>query len=386
MGLDKDTKRDWANLPEGPAGSIAERILSDDVADYVRFRATCAAWRACTVEPSAHSVLDRQFHPRRWIMLPSTLNAARRLFLNVFTGERVRVRLPDPHHCYVLGHTAEGLVLLCRKDTYIVQLLNPLTERLADLPSATTLLEERPNLDFIIPLAGHLSNDDSLSFEWSLDEELEEFSLRGAGFADDSTIALLFGFSDVAFAKPGDKSWTTQPDISPPVLSAFPFAGRFYCVTEKDIFVVETTANQQPQLVEVASYKLDVPVERFLKIYHNADMLVSFSHLFSDHNGSFEDKYRVYGANLETGELIRMKGLDGHAMFICPYNTCSIWVLALVSPMIKADTIYVCWGYKSSGRPIVEAFHTLDGSVERPNLDAGDILLTIYHVMSVLLN
>ncbi|TVT97566.1 hypothetical protein EJB05_57197, partial [Eragrostis curvula] len=157
-----DTARDWANLPDGLAESIAERLLSDDVADYLRFRAACAAWRAaCSVEPHACSVLDRRFHPRRWIMLPHTLNAAgrRRLFLNVFTGERVRVRLPDPHHCYVLGHTAEGLVLLCRKDTYLVQLLNPLTGQLADLPSATTLLEERRSY----PASNKLSLEDELN-------------------------------------------------------------------------------------------------------------------------------------------------------------------------------------------------------------------------------
>ncbi|TVT97562.1 hypothetical protein EJB05_57193, partial [Eragrostis curvula] len=196
---DEDTARDRANLPEEPAGSIAERLLSDDVADYVRFRAACVAWRACSVEPRAHSVLDRRFQPRRWIMLPSTLNAAgnRRLFLNVSTGERIRVRLPDPHLCNVLRQTAEGLVLLCQKDTYLIQLLNPLTGQLADLPSAATLLEE--------PLAGQLSNHHSPSSKWSLDYELEEFVLRDAGFADDSTIALLFGYSNVAFAKPDHK-------------------------------------------------------------------------------------------------------------------------------------------------------------------------------------
>ncbi|TVT97556.1 hypothetical protein EJB05_57186, partial [Eragrostis curvula] len=289
----------------------------------------------------------------------------RRCFLNVFTGERIPVRLPDPHHCYVLGHTAEGLILLCRKDTYLVQLLNPLTGQLVDLPSATTLLEE--------PLACQLSNHHSPSSKWSLDYELEEFGLRGAGFADGSTIALLFGYSNVAFAKSGDKSWTTRLNIFPPVLSAFQFAGRFYGITKNDIFRAETNANQQPQLVEVASYTLDIPMEAFYKIYRNADMLICFCHLFLDHKGSFQDKYRAYRANLDTGEMVRTRGLDGHAMFVCPYNTRSIWVPAWVSPTIKADTIYVCRGYKSSCRLKVDAFDTLSGSVERPNFHAEDI-------------
>ncbi|TVT97558.1 hypothetical protein EJB05_57188, partial [Eragrostis curvula] len=352
-----DTASDWANLPEGPAGLIAERILSDDVADYVRFRAACVSWRACTVEPRACSVLDRRFHPRRWIMLPPTLNVAgnRRLFLNVFTGECIRVHLPDPHCCYVLGHTAEGLVLLCRKETYLVQLLNPLTGQHAELPSATMF-------------SNHIL---------SLDEQLKDFRLRDAGLADDSTIALLFGYSNVAFAKPGDQSWTTRRNFYPPILSAFLFAGRFYCITTENILLLETMVNRRPELVQVANYMLGHPVYGLDNIYpvdNDGLLFICFRHGLAKFNHNSEDKYRTYRAIVDTGEMIPTKVLDGHSLFIDHCGTRSISVPAGISPSIKPDTIYVCKGYyMNSRRPRIDALDALGGSVEQPNFDEDDI-------------
>jgi hypothetical protein len=68
--------RDWANLTAGPAGLIAERVLSSDVVGYLRFRAVCRAWRASSASLRARGAMDRRFHPRRWgwIMLPNAFN------------------------------------------------------------------------------------------------------------------------------------------------------------------------------------------------------------------------------------------------------------------------------------------------------------------------
>jgi hypothetical protein len=72
-----------------------------------------------------------------------------------------------------------------------------------------------------------------------------------------SPVALHYGDSAVAVAKPGDKRWTKLK----PVLglkSALSFAGRFYCVTFRNILVVETMANgQQPQLKVAVDFKPD---------------------------------------------------------------------------------------------------------------------------------
>jgi hypothetical protein len=82
---------DWSNLGEGPAGMVAQRLLSGDVADYVRFRAVCRPWRHCTADPRAHGILDRRFHPRKWIMLRETHDDPCPQLLNVCTGQCIQM-------------------------------------------------------------------------------------------------------------------------------------------------------------------------------------------------------------------------------------------------------------------------------------------------------
>ena len=130
----------WADLPDGPTGLIADRVLANnDVIDFPRFRAACPQWQRCAVDPRAHGSLDRRFHPRRWTMLREEHAApTRRSFLNTSIGEciQVDVDIPELRDHDVLAVTAEGLlVLLHRPQCTDVRLLNPLTRRfLADLP------------------------------------------------------------------------------------------------------------------------------------------------------------------------------------------------------------------------------------------------------------
>jgi hypothetical protein len=181
-------RRDWANLGDGPAGLIAERLLANNVADYVSFRAVCRPWRLCSTDPHSHGVLDRRFHARQWIMLKGTGAGAspdRRCFLNICSGYSRYVDLPELHGHDVFGPTTEGLLVLLDTTTYVVRLLNPFTRQAAKLPPATTLMIQSD-------LAKTNCRRDLLS-------------VSGAGLADDSTIAVHFdSIRTLAVVKPGD--------------------------------------------------------------------------------------------------------------------------------------------------------------------------------------
>ncbi|XP_022680092.1 uncharacterized protein LOC111256412, partial [Setaria italica] len=228
------SSRDWANLSDGPAGLISERLLAADVADYVSFRAACRPWRLCSTDPREHGVLDRRFHPRQWTMLRTKRGSPyRRCFMNVSTGCCRYVHLPELRGHDVFGPTTEGLLVLLDRATCVVRLLNPFTRQAADLPPATALMTQRD-------LERRRDGGD-----------LAEIS--GTFLADDCTIAVCFaGITTLAVAKPGDAQWAVV-DRGTYLSPAMSFAGRFYCATNRVVMVVETSADDHPPRLAVAA-------------------------------------------------------------------------------------------------------------------------------------
>jgi hypothetical protein len=175
-------------------------------------------------------------------MLPEVFAAriSRRDFLNVSTGQRIRVDLPGLRYQFVIGPTSEGLILPCRKRTGQVRLLNPLTKQLMTLPDATSLLSRS---------------------RWKPSTGLKKLKeLRGfsAGLADSSTVALHFDDHalQLAVIKPNAEQWSHRAQlygILAPlhwVTEAVSFGNRFCCFTGTDIKVMDVPdAGQQPQLV-----------------------------------------------------------------------------------------------------------------------------------------
>ncbi|CAL5086025.1 unnamed protein product [Urochloa decumbens] len=270
-------------------------------------------------------------------MLPLPFHSmSRRPFLNVSTGESIHVRIPDLYgRHYILGSTAEGFLVLCRRDTLAVQLLNPLTGKraAADLPRVTTLL----NVKAPPPRS-----------------RLNDLRVGGVGLAGgDSTVALHYcGGYVIAVARPGDKCWT-RLRVSGGVKSAMSFAGRFYCVTyDRNILVVEAAGNRQPPRLAVA---VDFgPGNGFayngeLQLLDNGGELILVHVVCHPDGESFSGKYTAYRVRLGTRSIEPMHGLGGRALFMGASRSLSM--NARVSRSVRADTVYKCSNYdKVSGR------------------------------------
>ncbi|CAL5083639.1 unnamed protein product [Urochloa decumbens] len=319
---------DWANLGDGPAGRIAEFALATDVADYVRFHAACRPWRRCSPDPRAGG-LDSRFLPRDWIMLDKALAGPRcRRFLNVSTGECIRMDLLELDDHRLLALTPEGLLLLLHEATLAVRLLNPLTHHLTDLPRLNALLQAR----------GY--------------ESARSLRVYGVGLvADASAVAVCFSCPMVlAVAKPGDKSWTVVNEEY--MYSALPFAERFYCATCMGAMVLNSS---DQQLVMVADLSKSFG---FSQMAHSLHLVDNGGELMLVHriHSNYMKKYDVYRVDVEAGILIPVKSFNGRDVFMGMRRTISVY--AGVFPLVNADTIYLGWECDSQ----ILRYNIADGS------------------------
>ncbi|XBI96089.1 hypothetical protein VPH35_032416 [Triticum aestivum] len=263
--------RDWADLIAGPACLIAERVLADDVADYLHFHAVCRTWRRSATSPHTLGTIRKRGD-----------------FLNVSTGERIQVDLPELcyqhvqytytnteaiHNLTVFMATSDGgLIVLCDKRTYVVRLLNPLTRQLTSLPPASTLL--------------YTASSQTRCCK------------RSSSY-------------------PGDKQWTRlHIGYGDETIASSPFAGRFYCVTRKAIMAPQLAV--AAELGYLGSMRL---YDWTVKLVDNGGKLILARRIPYDKNNISPKGYEVHHVDLEARITIPMQqGLGGRALRSCGCN------------------------------------------------------------------
>ncbi|KAK3123639.1 hypothetical protein QOZ80_8AG0633960 [Eleusine coracana subsp. coracana] len=187
----------WASLHQDLVAMIGWSVLSNDLLDYVHFRAVCTYWRSATPCP--------RFHPRRWMMLPEghglypghgKLHGYVRFF-NLSTGAFARVHL-DPffkNHCVL--DSVDGVLLLQRDEDTAVRLLHPFTGDVAEFSPLSTLLP-------FVPL--HLDAETEAG-KWRYLRRVLAASISVGADGTVSVMMTLHEVTRVAFAKSGDEQW-----------------------------------------------------------------------------------------------------------------------------------------------------------------------------------
>lgn len=137
---------DWSSLPLDITGIIAERLLVEDVTDYMSFRAVCSHWRASTTSPCDPTLRETRFRPRGWVALCDgngvrPADACKITFLHTSTGRRLRVRLPELQNYRIVGFT-DGLLILHNKATTVLRVLHPFTRVFVDFPPLAPIFRD----------------------------------------------------------------------------------------------------------------------------------------------------------------------------------------------------------------------------------------------------
>ncbi|CAL5085995.1 unnamed protein product [Urochloa decumbens] len=294
----------------------------------------------------------------------------RRRFLNISTGECVRMDLPVVAEHTLLALTPEGLLLLLHEPTLVVRLLNPLTYQLTDLPPVTGLLR--------------LEEHRARSCGIELGQVLKVYSTGLV--ADGAAIAVHFGCPRVlAVAKPGDESWTPVEVDDTYMNSALPFAGRFYCASYRGVMVLSLSSDQRPpRLLMVAerckSFFFCIVTDSLHLVDNGGELMLIHRTLYcenyqdqeEDDSGNDQDQeefeenddaecmreYEVYRVDLDAGILTPVKSLNGRAIFMGISRTISISADAF--PSVTPNTINL--GYECDRE--IRGYNIADGSVE----------------------
>ncbi|OEL20093.1 hypothetical protein BAE44_0018886 [Dichanthelium oligosanthes] len=212
-------ERDWTSLHPDITRLIAERLLDEDVIEYIVFRAVCTHWRSSTPSPRDPTLADRRFHPRGWVALCDgtgvrPVDDEAITFFHTSFGRVRRLHLWKLQGQRIVGFT-DGLILLLDTGTAVVRVFHPFTRVLVQLPNLARFF--------------HLVLSKQASFKMDTFVWLN----AAACVASPSSIAVVVWFPNmpiVICAEPSSKNWVILHSHIQ-FTNTLPFNGRLYGVT-----------------------------------------------------------------------------------------------------------------------------------------------------------
>ncbi|KAL3844315.1 hypothetical protein ACJIZ3_001718 [Penstemon smallii] len=237
----RKTMADWSNLPLDLLMLIARRFNFLD--DYVRFGVVCKSWRAVLFHKDSKnspcSLLPL-------LMLTENESNDLRGFSSPFNKKVYQLYLPEVHGKRCWGSSHGWLITLDAK--YQLRLLNPLSRVQILLPSLLKCLD----LKNLVCRPEHFR-----------DIYVHKVVLSSNPFLGNCVVLAIYSNNKMAFAKPGDESWTPlQCCPSYAVNDAICFGGKFYVTdSSEDVTIYDSNGNHLKTVALTSSLVVYEPDE-----------------------------------------------------------------------------------------------------------------------------
>ncbi|KAK3133794.1 hypothetical protein QOZ80_6AG0541140 [Eleusine coracana subsp. coracana] len=321
-------ERDWTSLHRDITKLIADRLLDEDVTEYIVFRVVCKHWRASTPSPRDPTLADRRFHPRDWVALCEgtgvrPVDDEAITFFNWSSGKVRRVHLWELQGHRIVGFT-DGLIVLLDTGRAVVRVLHPFTRVIVQLPTLAGFFHR------VLSKQAWFKMD---SFIW----------LNGAVcVASPSSIVVVIWFPGmpvVICAEPNSgKDWRVL-HINIQFSNTLPFNGQPYGVTRAGRQLVQI----YPVYKDVDPVVADVPEDLGLAqscCYHLVESMgtILLCVLRKVIAGDCSNAFALFKVDLYRKELTRVLSLGDRALFLSDDRCLSVSARDL--PSIGGNCIY----------------------------------------------
>lgn len=323
---------DWTSLHLDITNLIAERLLAEDMTEYMRFRLVCSHWRASTASPRDATLADRRFHPRGWVALCDG-NGVRPVedavitFFHTATSRVRRLSLPGLRRHRIVGFT-DGLLIVLDTRAAVIRVVHPFTRVVVELPHLATFF--------------HCVLRKQESFTMAMDSFV--WMNATVCVASPSSIAVVVWFPNMPLlicAQPGDKGWKIiHTDIQ--FSNTLPFNGGLYGVTRVgrqllQVYPVPHDPHANPVVAEVPKELGHPEGCLYYLVESMGAMLVAVLHRVVIHTfGPVTST--LFRVDLHRRELVRVTSLGDRALFISRDRCLSVSSRDL--PSISGNCVY----------------------------------------------
>ncbi|PIA42647.1 hypothetical protein AQUCO_02000235v1 [Aquilegia coerulea] len=326
----------WLDLPEEITDNIARRLT--DIDDYVRFGFVCKTWQSIVFSHTTKEKNWNRFSPL--LLLPENENNTDqdqadnnhvRKFFSLSSKKIVNVNLPEIQRSRCFG-SPFGWLFTVGLDLNI-HLMNPFTHCQVTLPSQP-MFQNQYDI-FIEP--GKLRRMFVTKFALL---SSKPHSKHGC-----VVMAIYSKYSVLAFARPGDKTWTPLDCPKESHKDIYSYNGQFYAISSNGILRICEIDTPHPRTIDFMPPPAKIkPWEMFYLVGMSGDLHLVVR-LFDTDEDAPEGIYRckaeyfeVYKLDFHSKKWIELSDLGDYALFVGTNTSFAISTSGY--PGLKRNSVY----------------------------------------------